>query len=165
MRSILSPRTRRWVGASALAIIAGIGGGSAFVAATTVSSAQTATVVPAAQITAPAVTNAPNFADLVEAVKPAVTFSIASCWCGRGWCLAAGLSSTSSWSSAGQATCQSIGAAAISESPIRCTGIDCFLIVSSALPPQCSVVETMIRLENPSLPEAARKESMSALDT
>ncbi len=72
MRSILSPRARRWVGASALAIIAGLGGGSAFVAATTVSSAQTATVVPAAQINAPAVTNAPNFADLVEAVKPAV---------------------------------------------------------------------------------------------
>ena len=72
MRSLLSPRARRWAGASALAIIAGIGGGSAFVAATTVSSAQTATVVPAAQITAPAVTNAPNFADLVEAVKPAV---------------------------------------------------------------------------------------------
>ena len=72
MRSILSPRARRWIGASALAIIAGIGGGSAFVAATTVSSAQTATLVPAAQINPPAVTNAPNFADLVEAVKPAV---------------------------------------------------------------------------------------------
>ena len=27
MRSILSPRARRWIGASALAIIAGIGGG------------------------------------------------------------------------------------------------------------------------------------------
>ncbi len=72
MRSILSSRARRWIGASALAIIAGIGGGSAFVAATTVSSAQTATLVPAAQINPPAVTNAPNFADLVEAVKPAV---------------------------------------------------------------------------------------------
>jgi serine protease Do len=72
MRSILSPRARRWIGASALAIIAGIGGGSAFVAATTVSSAQTAEVVPAAQINPPAVTNAPNFADLVEAVRPAV---------------------------------------------------------------------------------------------
>jgi serine protease Do len=72
MRSILNPRARRWIGASALAIIAGIGGGSAFVAATTASTAQTAQLVPAAQITAPAVTNAPNFADLVEAVKPAV---------------------------------------------------------------------------------------------
>ena len=72
MRSILNPRARRWIGASALALIAGIGGGTAFVAATTSSSAQTATLVPAAQITAPAVTNVPNFADLVEAVKPAV---------------------------------------------------------------------------------------------
>lgn len=63
---------RRWIGASALAILAGIGGGTAFVAATAPSTAQTATLVPAAQITAPAVTNAPNFADLVEAVKPAV---------------------------------------------------------------------------------------------
>jgi serine protease Do len=63
---------RRWLGASALAILAGIGGGTAFVAATAPTTAQTATLVPAAQITAPAVTNAPNFADLVEAVKPAV---------------------------------------------------------------------------------------------
>jgi len=72
MRSVFNTRARRWIGASALAIIAGIGGGSAFVAATTASNAQTAQLVPAAQITAPAVTNAPNFADLVEAVKPAV---------------------------------------------------------------------------------------------
>ena len=63
---------RRWLGASALAILAGIGGGTAFVAATAPSTAQTATLLPAAQISAPAVTNAPNFADLVEAVKPAV---------------------------------------------------------------------------------------------
>jgi serine protease Do len=72
MRSLLNTRARRWIGASALAIIAGIGGGSAFVAATTASTAQTAEVIPAAQITVPAVTNVPNFADLVEAVKPAV---------------------------------------------------------------------------------------------
>jgi len=72
MRSILNSRARRWIGASALAILAGIGGGTAFVAATAPSSAQTAQVLPAAQITAPAVTNAPNFADLVDAVKPAV---------------------------------------------------------------------------------------------
>jgi len=63
---------RRWLGASALAILAGIGGGTAFVAATAPSAAQTARLLPAAQISAPAVTNAPNFADLVEAVKPAV---------------------------------------------------------------------------------------------
>jgi len=72
MRSTFSSRARRWIGASALAILAGIGGGTAFVAATAPSTAQQATLVPAAQITAPAVTNAPNFADLVDAVKPAV---------------------------------------------------------------------------------------------
>ena len=67
MRSTFSSRARRWLGASALAILAGIGGGSAFVAATAPSSAQQAQLVPAAQIIAPAITNAPNFADLVEA--------------------------------------------------------------------------------------------------
>ena len=73
MRSTFSSRARRWIGASALAILAGIGGGSAFVAATAPSNAQQdAKLVPAAQITAPAVTNVPNFADLVDAVKPAV---------------------------------------------------------------------------------------------
>ncbi len=73
MRSTFSSRARRWIGASALAILAGIGGGSALMAATAPSNAQQeAIVVPAAQITAPAVTNAPNFADLVDAVKPAV---------------------------------------------------------------------------------------------
>lgn len=73
MRSTFSSRARRWIGASALAILAGIGGGTAFVAATAPSNAQQeAKLVPAAQIVAPAVTSAPNFADLVEAVKPAV---------------------------------------------------------------------------------------------
>ena len=72
MPSNKSSRASRWIGASALAILAGIGGGSALVAATAPSSAQTAAVVPAAQITVPAATNVPNFADLVEAVKPAV---------------------------------------------------------------------------------------------
>lgn len=72
MPSINSSRARRWIGASALAILAGIGGGTAFVAATAPSTAQSAKLLPAAQITPPAVTNAPNFADLVEAVKPAV---------------------------------------------------------------------------------------------
>jgi serine protease Do len=74
MRSNFGSSTRKWIGASALAILAGIGGGTAFVAATAPSQAQStgATVVPAAQITVPPVTNAPNFADLVEAVKPAV---------------------------------------------------------------------------------------------
>lgn len=72
MPSTNSSRARRWIGASALAILAGIGGGTAFVAATAPSTAQSAKLLPAAQITPPAVTNAPNFADLVEAVKPAV---------------------------------------------------------------------------------------------
>jgi len=73
MRSTFSSRARRWIGASALAILAGLGGGTAFVAATAPSSAQQdAKLVPAAQIMAPAATTAPNFADLVEAVKPAV---------------------------------------------------------------------------------------------
>jgi serine protease Do len=73
MRSTFSSSARRWLGASALAILAGIGGGTAFVAATAPTIAQTeAKLVPAAQIVAPAVTNVPNFADLVDAVKPAV---------------------------------------------------------------------------------------------
>jgi serine protease Do len=62
MRSNFLARTRRWIGASALAIVVGLGGATAFVA-----TSQTAN----AQITAPTVT-APSFADLVEAVKPAV---------------------------------------------------------------------------------------------
>ncbi len=74
MRPTFASRARRWLGASALAILAGIGGGSAFVAATAPTTAQQseAQYLPAAQINPPAVTNAPNFADLVEAVKPAV---------------------------------------------------------------------------------------------
>lgn len=73
MRSTFGSRAKKLLGASALAILAGIGGGSAYIAATAPSTAQSeAKLVPAAQITAPAVTNAPNFADLVEAVKPAV---------------------------------------------------------------------------------------------
>lgn len=73
MRSQSKFSARKWIGASALALIAGIGGGSAFVAATAPSVAQSGgALVPAAQITVPPVTGAPNFADLVEAVKPAV---------------------------------------------------------------------------------------------
>jgi len=62
MRSNFTSRARRWAGASALAIIVALGGVSTFVA-----TSQTAT----AQISVPAVA-APGFADLVEAVKPAV---------------------------------------------------------------------------------------------
>ena len=73
MRSTFFARTRRWIGASALAILVGLGGGSAFLAASSPLAA--AQVTPAAEITAPAtVTAAPTagFADLVAAVKPAV---------------------------------------------------------------------------------------------
>jgi serine protease Do len=62
MRSNFSSRARRWAGASALAIIVALGGASTFVATSQVANAQ---------ISVPAVT-APGFADLVEAVKPAV---------------------------------------------------------------------------------------------
>jgi len=81
MRSSFLPRARRWIGASALAIIVGISGGSAFFAAssqmasaegTSASSASSAQVTPAAQVTVPAATAPAGFADLVDAVKPAV---------------------------------------------------------------------------------------------
>ncbi|MBI4922491.1 MAG: Do family serine endopeptidase [Devosia nanyangense] len=70
MRSTFLARTRKWIGASALAILVGLGGGSAFFAAS--SQMATAQVTPAAQITAPAVSVQSGFADLVDAVKPAV---------------------------------------------------------------------------------------------
>ncbi|MDP1731508.1 MAG: Do family serine endopeptidase [Devosia sp.] len=70
MRSTFFNRTRRWIGASALAILVGLGGGSAFLAAS--GSVATAQVQQAAQISVPASTNTLSFADLVEAVKPAV---------------------------------------------------------------------------------------------
>jgi serine protease Do len=69
MPSTLFSRYRRWLGASALAILVGLGGGSAFLAAS--APVATAQVQQAAQIDVPAVTVA-GFADLVEAVKPAV---------------------------------------------------------------------------------------------
>ena len=71
MRSNFLSRTRKWIGASALAILVGLGGGTAFLATSMPMAA--AQVTPAAQITAPNVTAlAPGFADLVDAVKPAV---------------------------------------------------------------------------------------------
>ena len=54
MRTTFLSRTRRWIGASALALIIGLGGGSAFLAATSQQVTAQA-VTPAAQITAPAV--------------------------------------------------------------------------------------------------------------
>jgi serine protease Do len=70
MRSTFLARTRKWIGASALAILVGLGGGSAFYAAS--SQLATAQVTPAAQITTPTVSVQNGFADLVDAVKPAV---------------------------------------------------------------------------------------------
>ena len=71
MRSNFLARSRRWIGASALAILVGLGGGTAFLAASSPMAA--AQVTPAAQITTPDLTaQNPGFADLVAAVKPAV---------------------------------------------------------------------------------------------
>ena len=71
MRSSILKRTSRWLGASALALLVGIGG----VSTAFVMTGQTATaqVQNAAQIVVPeAVQPQAGFADLVEAVKPAV---------------------------------------------------------------------------------------------
>jgi serine protease Do len=70
MSSTFLARSRKWVGASALAILVGLGGGTAFLA----TSAPTAfaQMTPAAQVTVPETNPAVGFADLVEAVKPAV---------------------------------------------------------------------------------------------
>jgi serine protease Do len=70
MRSTFLSRSRRWIGASALAILVGLGGGSAFLAATSPMAA--AQVQNAAQISLPEITSPLGFADLVDAVKPAV---------------------------------------------------------------------------------------------
>lgn len=71
MRSSILTRTRRWLGASALALLVGIGGVStAFVMTNQTATAQ---VQHAAQIVVPdAAQPQLGFADLVDAVKPAV---------------------------------------------------------------------------------------------
>lgn len=70
MRPTLLSRTRRWLGASALALLVGIGGVStAFVLTGQAANAQVRNV---AQIAVPQVNQQQGFADLVEAVKPAV---------------------------------------------------------------------------------------------
>jgi serine protease Do len=70
MRSTVLSRTRRWLGASALALIAGVGGVStAFVLTGQAANAQ---MQNAAQIVVPQTSVQQGFADLVEAVKPAV---------------------------------------------------------------------------------------------
>jgi serine protease Do len=70
MSSSFLHRSRKWIGASALAILVGLGGGSAFLAASAPNAF--AQVQPAAQVTVPEANPALGFADLVEAVKPAV---------------------------------------------------------------------------------------------
>src|SRR6185437_7482149 len=77
MRSTFLSRTRRWIGASALAVIIGLSGGASFFVATSQHAtadvtATTGKVQNAAQITAPSVTAPVSFADLVDTVKPAV---------------------------------------------------------------------------------------------
>jgi len=71
MRSSILKRTSRWLGASALALLVGIGGvGTAFVMTGQAANAQVQNV---AQIVVPqTVQPQAGFADLVEAVKPAV---------------------------------------------------------------------------------------------
>ena len=70
MRSTILSRTRRWLGASALALLVGAGGVStAFVLTGQAANAQ---VQNAAQIVVPQTSVQQGFADLVDAVKPAV---------------------------------------------------------------------------------------------
>ncbi len=70
MRSTILSRTRRWLGASALALLVGVGGVStAFVLNGATANAQ---VQNAAQIVVPQASVQQGFADLVDAVKPAV---------------------------------------------------------------------------------------------
>lgn len=72
MRSTFLSRSRRWIGASALAILVGLSGGTAFVAASSQIATAQATVQHVAQISAPQVNEPVSFADLVDAVRPAV---------------------------------------------------------------------------------------------
>lgn len=70
MRSTILSRTRRWLGASALALLVGVGGVStAFVLTGQAANAQ---LQSAAQIVVPQTQVQQGFADLVAAVKPAV---------------------------------------------------------------------------------------------
>ncbi len=70
MSSNFLARSRKWVGASALAILIGLGGGGAFLAASV--PVATAQVTPAVEVNTPKINPALGFADLVDAVKPAV---------------------------------------------------------------------------------------------
>lgn len=70
MRPTILSHTRRWLGASALALLVAIGSVSTALVMT--SQQASAQIQPAAQITVPALAPTAGFADLVEAVKPAV---------------------------------------------------------------------------------------------
>ncbi|UYN99719.1 MAG: Do family serine endopeptidase [Devosia sp.] len=70
MRSTVLSRTRRWLGASALALL--VGAGSVSTAFVLTGQAANAQVQNAAQIVVPQTTVQQGFADLVDAVKPAV---------------------------------------------------------------------------------------------
>ncbi len=94
MRTSFLSRTRKWIGASALAILVGIGGGSAFLAASSPSAL--AQIQPAAQITLPKEVTPTSFADLVEAVKPAVVSIVVEGDEAVATCSAAVVNSTSS---------------------------------------------------------------------
>ncbi|WDR02773.1 Do family serine endopeptidase [Devosia algicola] len=72
MRSTFLSRTRRWLGASALALIVAMGGVSTALVMTSEQATAQVQVQPAAQIVPPGVAPTQGFADLVEAVKPAV---------------------------------------------------------------------------------------------
>ena len=77
MRSAFLARTRRWIGASALAVTIGLSGGATFFVATSQhasadATAKGAALQPVAQFTTPSVTTPASFADLVDIVKPAV---------------------------------------------------------------------------------------------
>lgn len=76
MRKDFLNRTRRWIGASALAILIGSGGLAAYITtsqqAAAVQEPVSAHLQQAAQINPPQATAAHGFADLVDAVKPAV---------------------------------------------------------------------------------------------
>ena len=68
MRSTILSRSRRWIAASVLAIMVGVGGVSTLVGTSQQANAQ---IQQTAAITTPTIAQ-PSFADLVEAVKPAV---------------------------------------------------------------------------------------------
>jgi serine protease Do len=73
MRSSILSRTGRWIGASALAVIIGVSGGTSFFLATSQNAtADAVTMQKAAQISVPELPAPVGFADLVDAVRPAV---------------------------------------------------------------------------------------------